>query len=280
MTKTIFQKVMSFINGKFKDVNSQLTLNKSSLGLQRKNLLKNTLKIHSSSTITFTTNDDGSITVAGTAPPEYVAPMLFTFTVPFSSNYILSGCPYGGGTTTTGGGYLATIRPASNQNTILATDTGNGVEVFLQAGTNYHYSITIYRNFVSEKIFYPMLRCAEIPDNIYEPYVEDLQTQLNTVFGPGKVIPDNADLDDYIATGSYYSPLAANSATMSNTPFIDGGFRLEVRDINKTSSRLQTLIGNSTAHGLKIYMRVYRNDIGWTKWNRLQLTEETSDNSP
>ena len=119
--------------------------------------------------VTFTVNEDGSITVNGTATASTnfllmqepdISPILP------GVDYILSGCPAGGSSTT--------YRMRYQNNIGAVTDEGNGVNINV-SNENIATRNRIYINIgsgatVSNLTFKPMLRLASDPDSSYAPY--------------------------------------------------------------------------------------------------------------
>ena len=92
----------------------------------------------------------------------------------------------------------------------------------------------------------------------------------SAVLSNGTEIPENADLDTYTTPGVYYSPTAARSATLSNSPTTTSGFKLLVMhagysyDVN---FKTQILINGASAIAM-IWMRTGLNGA-WQSWNCL-----------
>lgn len=122
--------------------------------------------------ITFTVNDDASVTANGTADsssyPTFTL-MRKEFLNEVISKYgkvILSGCPQGGGTSS----YLIYTHSASKG---YLYDYGSGVEIDT-ADIDDAVRIQVRLNYVANNLtFYPMLRYADIEDDTYEPYLPD-----------------------------------------------------------------------------------------------------------
>ena len=57
------------------------------------------------------------------------------------------------------------------------------------------------------------------------------------------MIPNGSDLNDYTTPGHYYTPNAAASQTIQNTPYTGSGFKLIVEKLSSNSHVLQTLKG-------------------------------------
>lgn len=117
--------------------------------------------------ITFTVNDDNSITVNGTATENasinFVNSLGSTMLSFEAGTYKLTGCPNGGSDTT--------YRLGMNLNTGTTYDTGNGAVMTLNSSmTNRAVWLIIYAGTtVSNLTFYPML-IKGTEDKPYEPY--------------------------------------------------------------------------------------------------------------
>ena len=83
----------------------------------------------------------------------------------------------------------------------------------------------------------------------------------------GVALPSGADLDDYKTPGNYYSPGADISATLSNTPYTDGGFGLEVRELQSGNYIRQTIYFGRTT-----WTRHW-NTSEWSSWSRYLMTD-------
>ena len=126
------------------------------------------LKTQISNGVTFTPVYDGNgnlqyIEANGTANAN-IYHRLTTLNVS-DGNYILSGCPSGGGKTT----YALYVAP-STSNSIL--DCGSGVNVGIDNNTNtYSVNIAVYSGAVCDHLrFYPMIRKESVKDSTYVPY--------------------------------------------------------------------------------------------------------------
>ena len=164
------------------DINSlkatarKLDIVETSIGMiKSKNLLKNTAGTTTQNGITFTYNDDGSVTCNGTATAD--TNYIYTVTLPQNASFILSGCPTGGSKST----YSLFARDTATWS-IVYFDTGSSRTVKTGNYTTWQVVIRISNGqTVNDMTFYPMLRNADIyaDDAEYEPYSDDLQTQIN-----------------------------------------------------------------------------------------------------
>ncbi len=134
----------------------------------RKNLLRNTATSRTISDVTFTVNDNGSVTCNGTAKGN----IFFKIGDIVTTNQysILAGCPING----TNNSYL--MRCYSN-NVIIATDTGSGVSI--NQIIDGYVEIRIASGYTCDNlVFYPMIRKADISDDTYEPYIENTELDV------------------------------------------------------------------------------------------------------
>lgn len=134
-----------------------------------KNLLKNTAKSQTINGVTFTVNDDGSVTANGTASNASSAYIAIPITLTIGEGYIVSGCPAGG---------------SNDSYQIYVTDTtfNSDFPDFGQGKTfTAKYEECIVRVLISKGYtvnnltFYPMIRLASETDDTYEPYYEGLK---------------------------------------------------------------------------------------------------------
>ena len=157
-----------------------VAINKQTLGYGKKNLLKNTAVTHTHNGVTFTVNNDGSITANGTVT---ATPASITISgdigLEKGKSYILSGSPNNSNcfvklSTTIDGNAGAPYKEVSSARDCLFTYDGtkiNDVSVLVRnVGTT-----------IDNLTFYPMIRSADIEDGTYEPYVDDVDTRLDKI---------------------------------------------------------------------------------------------------
>lgn len=136
----------------------------------RKNLLPNTVASQRANGVTFTVNEDGSVTCNGTATSTIEVGAFLDFLLP-PGNYRLTGCPSGGGFSSY---YLRTWYRSSSGDIKWFYDFGSGYDFTLTDTTTMRSSIVIETAQVVDNItFYPMIRKADIEDDAYEPYIEN-----------------------------------------------------------------------------------------------------------
>ena len=75
------------------------------------------------------------------------------------------------------------------------------------------------------------------------------------------------DLDEIITPGCYYSPTAENSRYILNSPTIDNGFGLEVRELQSEDHIKQTLYYEG------VTLIRYWNAVEWSEWRCCLMTE-------
>lgn len=182
------EKLAALENYNDSEVKSQTVLNRSTLGYQRKNLLKNAAVSQTIRGMTFTVNKDGSVTANGTATAT--ADISISTKSPIlNGDYTLTCCPAGGSADS----YRAIARIYdSEDNPLTATliDTGEGLTVTGFDDSYINVIIRISSGVTAENLtFRPMLRYAEITDGTYEPYkpsVEERLAALEAVMAGGE----------------------------------------------------------------------------------------------
>ena len=182
------EKLAALENYDDSEVKSQTALNRSTLGYQRKNLLKNAAVSQTIRGMTFTVNKDGSVTANGTATATADISISTKLTI-LNGDYTLTCCPAGGSADS----YRAIARIYdSEDNPLTATliDTGEGLTVTGFDDSYINVIIRISSGVTAENLTSrPMLRCAEITDDTYEPYkpsVEERLAALEAVIAGGE----------------------------------------------------------------------------------------------
>lgn len=157
---------------KKKDLMNGLAINQTSIGFQCKNLLK-PINSKTRMGVTYTVNEDGSVTLSGTSTNENY------FSIPITlqpGKYKVSGMP-------------ETSQTNTYRVDLTKYDVGIGVyksgtkefEVEFTETTTVYYSIKIdssYKEPLDGVTFYPMIRYADIIDDTYEPYSDSVDTRL------------------------------------------------------------------------------------------------------
>ena len=135
----------------------------------RKNLLQNNATSQTVNGVTFTVNNDKSITCNGTA----TGTAAITINTIFSINSTkISGCPIGASWSSFELDLLNI-----NTNNVDAMDTGNGAVI--QNENSYRVRIRIASGYTCNNLtFYPMIRKADIEDDTYEPYIENTEVDV------------------------------------------------------------------------------------------------------
>ncbi|MDE5564584.1 MAG: hypothetical protein K2I93_05465, partial [Oscillospiraceae bacterium] len=144
------------------------------LGYQRKNLLKNTAVTKTQEGVTFTVNNDGSVTVNGTATSS----TWFTLS---NSNKIFAGrYKLTSGIVGYGDNLMVVIAPKTVIGSVILNSTQGAKELSSMDGL--FYAIRIKNGFTADNItIYPMLRYANITDDTYEPYKPSVQEQIDAL---------------------------------------------------------------------------------------------------
>lgn len=135
-----------------------------------KNLLQVTGTSKTENEITYTVNDDGTVTAKGTASAN--ANLVYsemTFDSAITGNFLLNGNPTGASSAT----YRMRIRSYSNGawNAWQYADDTSDLSVSLSSATQIQvHLIVLSGQTVNNIVFKPMLRHAEITDSVYVPY--------------------------------------------------------------------------------------------------------------
>lgn len=134
----------------------------------RKNLLQNTASSQTKNGVTFTVNNDGSVTCNGTASNNTFFKIGDLSLA--SQSYILTGCPSNGGNNS----YV--LRCYKNGN-IIGADVGNGFNI--NESIDGYIEIRIASGYTCNNlIFYPMIRKADIEDDTYESYITNTELDV------------------------------------------------------------------------------------------------------
>lgn len=175
----------------YEKTKEQSVYNNSTIGdiKKKKNMLKNTHPVGSEiiNGITFTTNEDGSVTANGTATED--ASYNIIVTLPSNTSFILSGCPSGGSTSTYNIFALETIEYLQAYR-----DIGNGTEFNTGSYTEWSFRVRVVSGqTVNNLTFYPMVRYADITDDTYETYspsvmeyIKSLENRIEILEGGNK----------------------------------------------------------------------------------------------
>ena len=169
------------------EIRSQSLTNQSTLGYQRKNLLKNTAVSGTHNGISYTVNDDGSVTCGtGTATGSVSFVFINSFTFKGGESYILSGAPNDGSSETR----ISLIDDSGGELQIYQ-DRGSGVMVTFDEDTKCRVRVRFCSagaTVTQPVTFFPMIRLAGIADNTYEPYrpsveeyIADLEVRITAL---------------------------------------------------------------------------------------------------
>jgi hypothetical protein len=175
-----------------------------------KNKLENTATTTSRNGLDFTVYPDGSVLVNGTATASTEL-VLNTNAVPTEGNYIISGCPEGGTSTTYWINYKVTINGVSNW----MQEYGNGRTE--NNATIQNVGIYIFNGAVINNImFYPMIRLASVQDDTFAPYSNICpiigHTEANVVVSPTTDAEDGTTYNIQFKDGS--NPLTVYGGTL------------------------------------------------------------------
>lgn len=138
----------------------------------RKNLLQNTATSQTVNGVTFTVNEDGSVTCNGS--PITVAVLYVNNNIKLpEGTYILNGSPQGGQWQKNFKLDLCTVDDK------WYSDVGDGTEFNITNFILKFVRIVIYPDYTCNNLtFYPMIRKADIKDNTYEPYITNTELDV------------------------------------------------------------------------------------------------------
>jgi hypothetical protein len=156
---------------------NDVAINKSTLGVQCKNLLPNNIKSRNWNGVEVTKYDDGSVNLNGTMTASST---VFLQIGKINADILLNKKIVVSGINTV---YQIDGRDNDDKQIFVYTKNGNFelqitnqnlsfMRIMIQAASN-----TVYDNV----IFHPMVRYAEITDDTYEPYMPSIQSQINTL---------------------------------------------------------------------------------------------------
>ena len=263
------------------DANQQLEINYS-INTGSKNKLKLNATSQTINGVTFTVNDDQTITLNGTASATttYVlVPNANAILIP-DGDYILSGCPDGGGTTTYD---LRWYLYSTNKS---AYDMGSGASVVKDGNTTASNIAIIIKSgiTVNNITFKPMLRNSVIRNATFEPYAPtnrelyelcETKASLNDIYGIKNQLPNGTDLNNLTA-GCMTCPGATVAASLLNCPTTTDAFIIYTDYLSTASRAIQRIYSFSTTTGIPAqYMRV-RWSQGWTAWYQVTMQSVAS----
>lgn len=159
-------------------VEEQAVLNRQTLGYERKNLLKNNASTRTFSGITFTVNDDGSVTVNGTATANAIL-AISTYQIIPKGDYLCNGCTGGSSSTY----YIRYVSAKSAEQTVsdnAQRQYNDDVTVTIDDGYDSIYAniVVLSGTTVDNITLYPMIRRATDTDSTYVPYKESVEERL------------------------------------------------------------------------------------------------------
>ncbi|MDE5620357.1 MAG: hypothetical protein K2O29_07255 [Ruminococcus sp.] len=169
------------------EIRSQIVKNRTTLGYQCKNLLKNTAVSGTHNGIPYTVNSDGSVTCGtGTATGSVSFLFINSFTFKGSVSYILSGAPDDNSAETR----ISLIDDTGGESQI-HQDRGSGVTVKFDEDTTRRVRVRFCSSgatITQPVTFFPMIRLAGIVDDTYEPYkpsvaeyIADLEARITAL---------------------------------------------------------------------------------------------------
>lgn len=173
ITDDTYESYKASLDERIAENEAYIATNKITLGCQNKNLLKNDAVTKTISDVTFTVNDDKSVTANGTNnTSDYVSFVVFKGELG-AGKYILSG------------GRSSQFRMRVNEVPIIgnvsciSTDTGSGTEFTVAEKSLCTVTCEVESGVTADNIIYkPMIRYAGIADDTYEPYKGSIDERI------------------------------------------------------------------------------------------------------
>ena len=264
--KWLSKEGLTYFWSKIKTIFTKQTETNVIANLGAKNLLKLSLTTQTKSGITFTVNDDQTITVTGTLASGASNVYITIGTVSgLSGDYILSGCPSGGG--------LRTYRLYRAGSSSSESDIGEGYAYTFEPQNTHAIRIYLYAGNTFNLTFKPMLRPAEITDATFQPYAPTNRELYETRFSSKDILPDNVDLND-IKTGGIYNGVTSTGNSAVHMPVANGSFMFVLTVIEANESIIQIFKQLNSAGDSNFYIRrfyIYNSD--WDGWYRFTGTQ-------
>ena len=179
ITDDTYEPYKESVDERLTENKSNAATNRSTLGYQCKNLLKNTAATKTVSGITFTVNDDKSVTLNGTSTAQadfYLSGAWGSTSEILQKNkYITS---IGVSQSSTFNGF---VMHCINNTTSIGSPSCNYPSLAVNSAiTAVYISVSKGYTFSNYKL-YPMIRYADITDDTYEPYQPSVQEQINAL---------------------------------------------------------------------------------------------------
>lgn len=185
------EKLSTLENYDDTEVKSEIALNRSTLGYQRKNLLLNKCSNKTSTGVTVTVNADGSITLNGTSTVSGTKIFYWNMQTGYTGDEV-SGQYTGNKKWLPNGKYiLSGVATGISLQMVFSTDNASESRyVSTDANGTAEFEVTNADKYVWTRLrfagsasfdnitIYPMIRPAEITDDTYEPYKPSVEERL------------------------------------------------------------------------------------------------------
>lgn len=177
------------------------------------NLMNINIATQTVSGITFTVNNDGTITANGTATSDATLKVGVSKQLDTSKTWYFSGCPSGGSSSTYYCGWETAVVAPEFPPLVMVADTGNGSELIPMWGYPAYcpfYIVIKNGTAVSNLVFKPMIRDVRIASDVFVPNASQIQEKQYTMTsnGYGNIyitdLPNNAVIvETYFTSGNY-----------------------------------------------------------------------------
>lgn len=274
--KWLSKEGLTYFWSKIKSIFTKQTETNVIANLGAKNLLKITATSQTNRGVTFTVNDDQTVTVNGTndgtgASTCVIVPNAEAITIP-DGKYILSGCPTSAGDVASAPFDLRWYMYSPGKS---AYDVGNGSSINKSGnGTGSNIAIVVKTGQTANNVvFKPMLRPAEITDATFQPYSPSNRELYETRFASKTILRNNVDLND-IKTGGIYNGVNSTGNSAVHMPVATGSFNFVLTVIEANEFIIQIFKQLNSAGDPNFYVRrfyIYNSD--WDSWYQFTGTQ-------
>lgn len=230
-------------NSEFEHVSDQTAINATTIGFSKKNLLEIKAKSTTTNGITFTVNDDKSVTIDGTAKDTATFILNNTTIGKLLKNgkYILSGVQDKDQQS-----YFLRFYNYDGANHMVDVTGKEKTVNFTNENGSCNIAIVVWKDAVVNNIsLHPMLRPADIKDDTFEPYTPSLQEQINSIpVLKSMTITETTTMNGNIGTGLDYRKCAILQATTEQTHDDHGIVLVPMKSPSSMQLMLHVMVGD------------------------------------
>lgn len=235
-----------------------------------KNLLDHTAYTRIVNGVTYTVNEDRTITITSNGTnTQSTLYLIQNYTGLQAGTYVLSGVE---GTSSSSDTYALWLK-VGTAGSVSVPKTG--LEFEYDGTSALTISIIVRASQTVNATFKPMI-CTKADWDISQSYQPYRPNTIDAVFGPGIEIigteEEHQNLNNYTEPGVYFCRNSSFAGYIDNKPLGGSGFRLTVENISGTNTFRQTFIKPTDAS--RMYTRHYSTST-WSSWYVFEGTEIT-----